>query len=133
MKLHLGCGMKSFGDDWVHIDGSNYPHIHSHDIVNLPFEENTVDLIYLSHVFEYFDRDEAVDVLSKWKKVLKPGGKILIVSFHSIEDKIVKYFFKNLSQYRSISRYEPEIKQKEIIFCFLNLNRYANEQNLVKL
>ena len=47
MKLHLGCSIKSFGDDWIHIDGSNYPHIHSHDIVNLPFEENTVDLIYL--------------------------------------------------------------------------------------
>ena len=26
-------------------------------------------------------------------KFLKPGGKILIVSFHSIEDKIVKFFF----------------------------------------
>ena len=25
-------------------------------------------------------------------KILKPGGKILIVSFHSIEDKFVKYF-----------------------------------------
>ena len=25
-------------------------------------------------------------------KHLKPGGKILIVSFHSIEDKTVKYF-----------------------------------------
>ena len=30
-------------------------------------------------------------------KLLKPGGKILIVSFHSIEDKIVKYFFSNFS------------------------------------
>ena len=35
-------------------------------------------------------------------KILKPGGKILIVSFHSIEDKIVKYFlnlFTNSSGY----------------------------------
>ena len=30
-------------------------------------------------------------------KILKPGGVILIVSFHSIEDKIVKYFFNNFS------------------------------------
>ena len=74
MKLHLGCGKKDFGDDWTHIDGSDYPHIHSHDIVNLPFEDNTVDLIYTSHTFEYFDRDEAIDVLAKWKRVLKPGG-----------------------------------------------------------
>ncbi len=42
-------------------------------------------------------------------KILKPGGKILIVSFHSIEDKIVKYFFNNFSSNRSKpSRYLPE-------------------------
>ena len=42
-------------------------------------------------------------------KFLKPGGKILVVSFHSIEDKIVKYFFKNFSRNKSRpSRYIPE-------------------------
>ncbi len=41
-------------------------------------------------------------------KILKPGGKILVVSFHSIEDKIVKYFFSNFSKSRSKpSRYLP--------------------------
>ncbi len=44
-------------------------------------------------------------------KVLKPGGKILIISFHSIEDKIVKYFFTNFSSNKSKpSRYLPENK-----------------------
>ncbi len=42
-------------------------------------------------------------------KKLKPGGKILIISFHSIEDKIVKYLFTNFSQNKSKpSRYFPE-------------------------
>ena len=27
-------------------------------------------------------------------KVLKPGGKLIVVSFHSIEDKIAKFYFK---------------------------------------
>ena len=40
MKLNIGCGKRNFGEDWIHIDGSDYEHIHSHDIVNLPFEEN---------------------------------------------------------------------------------------------
>ena len=39
-------------------------------------------------------------VISATKK-LKPGGKILIISFHSIEDKIVKYFFSNFSNNKS--------------------------------
>jgi len=47
-------------------------------------------------------------VISATKK-LKPGGKILIISFHSIEDKIVKYFFSNFSNNKSKpSRYFPE-------------------------
>ncbi len=42
-------------------------------------------------------------------KFLKPGGKILVVSFHSIEDKIVKYFFHNFAKNKSKpSRYLPE-------------------------
>ena len=51
---------KNFGEDWVHIDGSKFE-----------LENNSVDLIYASRVFEYFDRDEAKDVLKEWKRVLK--------------------------------------------------------------
>ena len=48
-------------------------------------------------------------------KKLKPGGKILVVSFHSLEDKIIKYFFSNFSKNRSRpSRYLPENKYSEI-------------------
>ena len=57
-------------------------------------------------------------------KILKPGGKILIVSFHSIEDKIVKYFFSNFSSNRSKpSRYLPENKDTNISL----FDKYKNE------
>ena len=51
-------------------------------------------------------------------KILKPGGKILIISFHSIEDKIVKYFFSNFSKNKSRpSRYLPDTKiDKSFLF-----------------
>ncbi len=74
MKLHLVCVKRDFGPVWVSIDGGDFPHLHSHDITKLPFEDNTVDLIYSSHVLEYFDRAEVVDVLNEWKRVLKPNG-----------------------------------------------------------
>jgi len=49
-------------------------------------------------------------------KILKKNGVLAVVTFHSLEDKIVKYFFKSLSEHKSISRYQPSIEQKEIFF-----------------
>ena len=64
-------------------------------------------------------------------KILKPGGKILIVSFHSIEDKIVKYFFNNFSSSRSNpSRYFPLDKVSNITLFDKYKNRILRPSNL---
>lgn len=71
----MGCGWRDFGSDWVHIDAGDYPHLDHKSITNLKdFEDNSVDLIYASHVIEYFDRIEVIDLLSEWRRVLKPNG-----------------------------------------------------------
>mgnify|MGYP001391432072 FL=1 len=49
-------------------------------------------------------------------KILKKDGILAVVTFHSLEDKIVKYFFKSLSEHKSISRYRPKIDQKKVSF-----------------
>lgn len=86
MKLHLGCGKRDFGTEWISIDGGDFPHLHSHDITKLDFKDNTVDLIYSSHVLEYFDRVEVIDVLNEWKRVLKSNGilRIAVPDFESM-------------------------------------------------
>jgi len=51
---------------------------------------------------------------------LPVGGMIIVVSFHSIEDKIVKFFFKNYSQSKNLSRYLPEQKKEKKLFELKN-------------
>ena len=49
-------------------------------------------------------------------KVVKKDGIIAVVTFHSLEDKIVKYFFKSLSENKSVSRYMPKSEEKINLF-----------------
>ena len=49
-------------------------------------------------------------------KVLKKDGVLAVVTFHSLEDKIVKYFFKSLSEKKRVSRYLPENEDQNVIF-----------------
>lgn len=78
MKLHLGCGWRDFGEDWVHIDGGDYPHLRYYDITSFPFENNSAEVIYASHVIGYFNRQEIIPILKEWYRVLKPGGQLRI-------------------------------------------------------
>jgi len=90
IKINMGCGWRDFGKDWVHIDGGDYPHLDSKDIFNLPYEDNSVDLIYASHVIEYFNREEVKDVLNEWIRVLKPNGKLRL-AVPNFEEMVTLY------------------------------------------
>lgn len=81
IKLCLGSGERNLGRDWIHVDGSNNDTTHKHCkhsiITDLSqFEDNSVDVLYASHVLEYFDQIEVIDVLREWYRVLKKGGII---------------------------------------------------------
>jgi len=91
IKLHLGCG-KKFINDFINIDIRDIEGIDIvDDITKLnDFDENTVDLIYVSHVLEHFGRHKYKQVLSRWYQLLKPNG-ILRIAIPDFE-KIVEYY-----------------------------------------
>ena len=67
-------------------------------------------------IFVNKEISELINGLINSAKILKKNGVLAVVTFHSLEDKIVKYFFKSLSENKSISRYEPKLQEKEILF-----------------
>jgi len=94
-KLNLGCGWRNFGSDWVHIDGGKYPHVKDYDITKLNYGNDSIDVIYASHVFEYFDRNEGMEVLREWYRVLKKGGvlRIAVPDFEAMSSLYTKRIF----------------------------------------
>ena len=71
-------------------------------------------------IFVNKEISELINGLISATKVLKKDGILLVVTFHSLEDKIVKYFFKSLSENKSISRYVPKIDQPKTLFELVN-------------
>ena len=65
-------------------------------------------------------------------KVIKKDGIIAVVTFHSLEDKIVKYFFKSLSENKSVSRYMPKVDEKINLFNSVNKKAIFPSENEIK-
>ena len=66
-------------------------------------------------IFVNQEISELLNGLINAYNILPVGGVIAVVSFHSLEDKIVKFFFQTYAKEKSVSRYLPEEKK---------LNRY---------
>ena len=78
---------------------------------------------------------ELVKGITNASKLLKPGGKIIVVSFHSIEDKVIKYFFNNYSSNKSRpSRYLPEnLNDNHFLFEKYNRKVFKPSSNEVSI
>ncbi|MCO5065385.1 MAG: 16S rRNA (cytosine(1402)-N(4))-methyltransferase RsmH [Rhizobiaceae bacterium] len=50
------------------------------------------------------------------ERILKPGGRLVVVSFHSLEDRIVKRFIADRSEAPSGSRHLPQVAGRDVTF-----------------
>ncbi len=78
--LNLGCGQR-FNPDWVNLDlHPTSPSVQKWDLQkDLPFPDESFDVVYHSHVLEHFSRAEGVQLLARCWRVLKPNGVIRVV------------------------------------------------------
>ena len=77
IKLNLGAGGIEY-EGYLSVDlYDQRAHIQM-DITKLDFDDSSVTEILASHVFEHLNPYHALDILKDWRRVLKPGGKLIM-------------------------------------------------------
>lgn len=74
-------------------------------------------------IFVNRELEELADALFAAERILKPEGRLVVVTFHSLEDRIVKRFFADRSGTSGGSRHLPEVVS--VAPCFSQQKRSA--------
>ncbi|TWU08228.1 class I SAM-dependent methyltransferase [Stieleria varia] len=78
--LNVGCG-RCYHDEWTNIDlVACGPGVRQYDLrKGLPYDDDTFDGVYHSHVLEHLAPADARSMLTECRRVLRPGGVLRIV------------------------------------------------------
>ncbi len=90
--------------------------------------DNSTKVFQALRIFVNKEISELINGLINAFYLLPIGGVIVVVTFHSLEDRIVKFFFRNYSEIKNPSRYVPN--KNNNIRCFKLQNNKPITPNL---
>lgn len=68
-------------------------------------------------IFVNQELEQLGEALFAAERILKVGGRLVVVTFHSLEDRMVKLFFKDRSGRQEGSRHLPLVNHKDATFA----------------
>jgi len=111
-KLNLGSYINMFYYGWTNIDildlkvfaDRNAYIFRQHDLRKpLPYNDNTVDMIFTSHTLEHLSDEEGLQLLRECYRTLKPGG-IIRIAVPDTELLVQEYLAGTIKQYSCINK-----------------------------
>lgn len=78
IRLELGAGEKAGTNGWITLDQNDVCDINWDLKLGIPFPDESVDVIYSSHMLEHFYFKEMMVLLNECYRILKPGGIISV-------------------------------------------------------
>jgi predicted SAM-dependent methyltransferase len=80
VRVNLGSGVHPAAAPWLNLDSVVRAQI---DVVadcgRLPFADRSVDRLYAGHLLEHIPLAAVGTVLAEWRRVLRPGGDLMVV------------------------------------------------------
>jgi 16S rRNA (cytosine1402-N4)-methyltransferase len=83
-------------------------------------------------IFVNDELGELVAGLQAAERILKSGGRLAVVSFHSLEDRIVKSFFADRGETRGGSRHAPQVERPAPTFNVLTKRPVVGDQEEIE-
>ena len=123
VKLNIGSFMDMFYN-WINIDiidlrqfAESYGYqFQQHDVTQrLPCEDNSIDLIFSSHLLEHLSREEGAKFLKECHRALKPNGIIRIIT-PDAEILTTEYLNGEIWKYKYINTGVEKAKDKAEAF-----------------
>lgn len=92
IKLNIGAGHICY-DDYINVDQRQINNIDVvADVKNMPFEKNSVEEIFASHLIEHFTKHDLIsNILPYWNSLLVKGGRLVLI-LPDLENMITHFY-----------------------------------------
>lgn len=98
--LNIGCGYH-YHNDWTNLDfASTGDQVIAHNLLaGIPFNNESFEVVYHSHVLEHFLKEDAIRLLKECNRVLKPNGiiRIAIPDLEQIARNYIRFMEESIN------------------------------------